>query len=358
MPKVMNGRKYATRLRTTLDVLATSDTLDTSHGLHAEKPKKVVEKKLKPSLIQERIHGLRHRGHTSKSVKFPSNLESPPSPSHTCTVNNVDNGTDGESKDEKDEKEEKYGNSSAGASTESILKTVHQSFGWWKHKTLGVAQHLTKGRYMFTTKFIDAGDHVMTEKPIYIGETHTEIARKMVGDDRFRHIHPVLPLKKSKKTGRYNKLTMKHATNVVDLNCWGYTDHEDGGKKMTGVYLHMSMPNHSCTPNCAFSGNSLYAIKDIEPYEELTVTYVDYKKLGNLTSEQRGKKMTTWFEQCQCAACTNGTYFSRHSIKKLHKWNDRQDTDCEFWQERDKEFWGTDNDNANSIDNNNIPLTS
>jgi hypothetical protein len=216
----------------------------------------------------------------------------------------------------------------------ATVKTVHQNFGWWKSKTLGVAQHLTKGRLLFTTKFIAAGTHIMTEKPVYCASTHNKIAKLMLGDDRFRHIHPVL----SDDVGDHDEIfDKKHTIKVVDLNCWGARD--ENGKSCTAVYLHMSMPNHSCTPNTSFSRNSLYAIKDILPGEELTVSYVSTNKLENLSGEARSRKMTTWFEECQCPSCVNNIYYTSKQIQDLHEWHPKQGVEKEYWQDENVEFF-------------------
>ncbi|KAK8016757.1 hypothetical protein PG993_014946 [Apiospora rasikravindrae] len=73
-----------------------------------------------------------------------------------------------------------------------------------------------------------------------------------------------------------------------------------------GVFLTASLFNHDCLPNCRFKWNSnlrkmtVHALRDIEPGEELTTTYIN---LG--TYDERQKWLQEKFHfTCSCEACT------------------------------------------------------
>ncbi|KAI0944631.1 hypothetical protein AcW1_002297 [Taiwanofungus camphoratus] len=77
-----------------------------------------------------------------------------------------------------------------------------------------------------------------------------------------------------------------------------------------GLYVLHSHMNHSCTPSVsvrhldqrtALSRISVIAKKDIEPDEELLITYVD----PDLPVERRRRQLLEWgFGECQCERCT------------------------------------------------------
>lgn len=87
-------------------------------------------------------------------------------------------------------------------------------------------------------------------------------------------------------------------TEIIDLEAHG------------GLYVLHSHMNHSCTPNIsvrhldqrtALSRITVIARREIEPGEELFITYVN----PGLPLENRRKQLLEWgFGICRCSRCT------------------------------------------------------
>jgi len=77
-----------------------------------------------------------------------------------------------------------------------------------------------------------------------------------------------------------------------------------------GTHLSVSFVNHSCIPNCEIRGRyhvQIFATRDIEIGEELTVSYL---KLNNLLQPQPIRSQLfkdTWGSACTCARCICGS---------------------------------------------------
>lgn len=90
----------------------------------------------------------------------------------------------------------------------------------------------------------------------------------------------------------------------VTCNCFTISDGElqEVG---VGLYPSMSLLNHDCQPNCVmiFEGKTLYlrAIKDIQPQEELTISYTD----ALAPSVERRKQLEQQYHfHCTCQLCS------------------------------------------------------
>ncbi|KAK4996070.1 SET and MYND domain-containing protein 3 [Elasticomyces elasticus] len=76
------------------------------------------------------------------------------------------------------------------------------------------------------------------------------------------------------------------------------------------VYLQASRLNHSCVPNALASYNSavdgqvVHAIRDIEPDEEITISYIQSLEYCRRTRNNELKQpVERWFFTCECEAC-------------------------------------------------------
>ncbi|XP_036398732.1 histone-lysine N-methyltransferase SMYD3 [Megalops cyprinoides] len=89
----------------------------------------------------------------------------------------------------------------------------------------------------------------------------------------------------------------------MTCNCFTISD---GELKEVGVglYPNMSLLNHDCRPNCVmlFEGRILHlrAIRDIQPNEELTISYIDTLMPS---SERRKRLQEQYHFLCQCQQC-------------------------------------------------------
>ncbi|XP_062379810.1 histone-lysine N-methyltransferase SMYD3 [Sardina pilchardus] len=90
----------------------------------------------------------------------------------------------------------------------------------------------------------------------------------------------------------------------VTCNCFTISDGElqEVG---VGLYPSMSLLNHDCQPNCVmmFEGKTLYlrAITDIQPQEELTISYTDAMAPS---VERRSQLEEQYHFHCQCQRCS------------------------------------------------------
>ncbi|XP_026855707.2 histone-lysine N-methyltransferase SMYD3 [Electrophorus electricus] len=89
----------------------------------------------------------------------------------------------------------------------------------------------------------------------------------------------------------------------VTCNCFSISDGElqDIG---VGLYPSMSLLNHDCQPNCVmvFVGKRLQlrAIRNIQPHEELTISYTDVLAPGQ---ERQAHLQQQYHFLCQCQRC-------------------------------------------------------
>ena len=77
----------------------------------------------------------------------------------------------------------------------------------------------------------------------------------------------------------------------------------------TGIYPTVSLMNHSCDPNCiqSFANNTLIikVAKDIEPHQELTISYGPIYSKHKWDERQHTLKKQYFFT-CQCPKCQSG----------------------------------------------------
>lgn len=77
----------------------------------------------------------------------------------------------------------------------------------------------------------------------------------------------------------------------------------------SGVFPECSRFNHSCAPNASYAWNiasakeAIYAVKDIAPGEQITVTYLDEERLNQSRSGRREILMRDFRFQCNCNVC-------------------------------------------------------
>ncbi|KAL1869413.1 hypothetical protein Daus18300_005625 [Diaporthe australafricana] len=95
------------------------------------------------------------------------------------------------------------------------------------------------------------------------------------------------------------------------VNVWGDGDRdedEDSTQWTSSLFLKTSRLNHSCLPNCAVSEKqengrgkiTVYTSRDIQPNEELTVTYLDANRPRD---RRRAHAKHVWDFDCNCPAC-------------------------------------------------------
>ncbi|KAI3393863.1 hypothetical protein diail_3538 [Diaporthe ilicicola] len=105
------------------------------------------------------------------------------------------------------------------------------------------------------------------------------------------------------------KLTKQQVDFIIYLNSICHTNSFEGPKSSrSSMYLKTSRINHSCLPNCGHTDMSengqdkitIYACRDIQPGEEITVSYMN---IYDARDKRRANSKRVWGFVCNCAAC-------------------------------------------------------
>jgi hypothetical protein len=97
------------------------------------------------------------------------------------------------------------------------------------------------------------------------------------------------------------------------------------GISQQALFPEIAMMNHDCRPNAAYFWDEemmthyVHAIRDIQPGEEITITYIDNEK-DRETRMRRLKK--NWGFDCDCSACTAHLAFTTESDSRLYQITD------------------------------------
>ncbi|KAK2613201.1 hypothetical protein N8I77_000128 [Diaporthe amygdali] len=188
-----------------------------------------------------------------------------------------------------------------------------------------------RGIGVVATRRIPAGSIIFKEKAVLTlpvredGAVYSDFFTKLVGDynklppgtrQRILGLHaytrPDLEsaVRKFLAAGKGDaKLTKRQVDFLIHLNSICATNSFGGAKlSSTMLYLGTSRINHSCIPNCEHSHGSennfdyvtVYAIRNIHPDEEITVTYLD---VYDPRDKRRADMERVWGFVCNCPAC-------------------------------------------------------
>ena len=100
---------------------------------------------------------------------------------------------------------------------------------------------------------------------------------------------------------------------IITSNMFNLNDH-------MAVFLKISRINHSCKPNSYYNfydgTMNVFAARDIEPNEELTITYLDDFQ----TKEERQKHLKENYGfECHCELCARNTSDSREAEREANR---------------------------------------
>lgn len=154
-----------------------------------------------------------------------------------------------------------------------------------------------KGQGLIATKSISPGTCIIREIPLFTTEGITE-------EKQIAAIVKALP-----KEGQRAFLTLHNNnpgkdpfSNIIRSNAYPLGSNSDVG----GVFPTVARINHSCKPNCQQAWNSMlkketvYAVRNIAPGEEITMSY----HVGG-TSSERGQILKQFFGfSCACELCS------------------------------------------------------
>ena len=108
-------------------------------------------------------------------------------------------------------------------------------------------------------------------------------------------------------TGRVGLPKCRDVLKQLQVNCFTATNGDFSHTLGIGLYLQAAAINHSCDPNACQSFHeeskalSIRATKDIQPGEEITITYID---IGKPTSWRRRELRETYGFVCMCSRCS------------------------------------------------------
>lgn len=187
-----------------------------------------------------------------------------------------------------------------------------------------------KGYGCFARQFIKCGTRILEDSPLlyvskgyyYAADVQAEF-EKLSADDKklfftlhsahgqdpkhwpLQGIHPDVPPPEARKIEEESKARLAKEPSVLSIfqtNCMG----KGGG---SAVFPNCARFNHSCVPNACFAWNdatdkeTIHVIRDIQPGEEITLTYCDVTHDKTL----RRWELKHYGFFCDCPACGDDT---------------------------------------------------
>jgi hypothetical protein len=180
------------------------------------------------------------------------------------------------------------------------------------------------------------------------------LAPRFSGSNHFsRHPDILLPQEMLKNLGvdifkdhELDTWVLQMLFSKLKANSWGGPTED--GTVVAGVSQLYSFLNHSCRPNVALTQKgsqlTMKATRDIQPGEELCVSYLDWRSL-KLPVNKREEKLVDWFPRCLCARCGEEREFGLGTMD----WTS-SDSDSEESVVPDVEIYGQDNDDSGNFD--------
>ena len=207
-----------------------------------------------------------------------------------------------------------------------------------------VVSTTSRGRMVVATKKIDRGTQLLCEIPTAfvdhdIGISRMTNRRDQLGPSMLLAVQTIVAMKKSeslaqsmndlclscdgspdaqanfnsaaflvnqKTTGSVGLPKCRDVLQQLQVNCFTATNGDFSHTLGIGLYLQAAAINHSCDPNACQSFHeetkalSIRATKDIQPGEEITITYID---IGKPTSWRRRELRKTYGFVCMCHRC-------------------------------------------------------
>lgn len=134
-------------------------------------------------------------------------------------------------------------------------------------------------------------------------------------------------------------LDLLHLFAKVTCNCFTISDGEMQ-EVGVGLYPSMSLLNHDCDPNCVivFEGRHLllHAVKEIQPEEELTVSYIDVL-VPTLERQTQLKKQYCFL--CECQRCKSRDKDADMLAGEEQAWNRVRECIAKAEEHQSQEQW-------------------
>jgi hypothetical protein len=180
-----------------------------------------------------------------------------------------------------------------------------------------------KGRGLVANKTLHRGSQIFASTPIVITDSD---AYELPTSERLALLYRGVETLPAETQKRFWEL-MGHSTRdpVEDKINTNNFDVTIDGVSQQALFPEIAMMNHDCRPNAAYFWDEstmtqyVHAIRDIQPGEEITITYVDNEKDRNIRMTRLEK---TWGFKCNCAACTAHPNFVAESDSRLYQITD------------------------------------
>lgn len=186
-------------------------------------------------------------------------------------------------------------------SGDTHFRTVNSSAGpAWK-----VVDIPGKGKGIVASRFIKRSEAIMVDWASLV--VHLDFPTSVKRLQGYRHLHRAVDQLSDPdrvlELARSSTFSNDIVEDVLRTNAFSYPL---AGESHMALYPDVSRVNHACRPNAfiRFTPTSLAVSvvvqRDIEPGEEITITYVPLGK----TRDERQELLLKWGFQCSCDLCT------------------------------------------------------
>lgn len=179
-----------------------------------------------------------------------------------------------------------------------------------------------KGRGLVANKTLHRGEKIFSSTPIAITDVD---AYDMVESERLALLHRgVESLPTETQRLFWELMGHKKGDPVEDRINTNNFDVTIDGVSQQVLFPEIAMLNHDCRPNAAYFFDEqtmtqyVHAIRDIQPGEEITITYIDNEK----DRKTRLARLQNWGFQCNCLSCTAHSSLTEESDRRLYQITD------------------------------------
>ncbi|KAI8633786.1 hypothetical protein F5Y19DRAFT_471041 [Xylariaceae sp. FL1651] len=166
-----------------------------------------------------------------------------------------------------------------------------------------VAEMEGKGLGLRANRTIPKGEVLMVRAPSLMAQTDALVEFEAGTRDQLYDV-AVARLPNDRRDA-FMKQMGRGVHEKIETNCFRIFVHGAGDKGTShlGCYPDIARFNHDCRPNVHYRVNNMtmttVAARDIEPGEELSISYVDVF----LPSTERKERIRRWGFECTCALC-------------------------------------------------------
>lgn len=184
-----------------------------------------------------------------------------------------------------------------------------------------------KGRGLVANKTLHRGDQIFASTPILITDGD---AYDLPESERLALLYRGVDTLPSETQKVFWELMGHFNGDPVDdrINTNNFDVTIDGISQQV-LFPEIAMLNHDCRPNAAYSWDEemmthyVHAIRDIQPGEEITITYIDNEKDRKA---RMARLKRNWGFDCGCSACTAHPAFVTESDSRLCQITDLAET--------------------------------